>query len=302
MDDDLLGECESMDDVSNSEEVLLTCTLILNSDATPGSEPNFTVVMSEGSVIEQFSISLLVASERSVEWDVSGPREFNVGEPTSLEVKIVNTGNVRLTHTLQVAGPKGWQISSDDIDAPFDLEAGQYDSIELTILASQASTGELLLWLSNANEVEDSSITLSVSSSGVINDDSSSESETSNVIGVLGLLIIAFLVGLVILQVRSKLSSEDFSQQQVSKISPDFTAESSVNSAENNREQELKEYQEQAEKYAQYQTELAEYEQSMERYEEQMNQSADGTEKTAENGESEPNSENDEALTDSDES
>ncbi len=244
----------------------------------------------------------MVASERSVEWDVSGPREFNVGEPTSLEVKIVNTGNVRLTHTLQVAGPKGWQISSDDIDAPFDLEAGQYDSIELTILASQASTGELLLWLSNANEVEDSSITLSVSSSGVINDDSSSESETSNVIGVLGLLIIAFLVGLVILQVRSKLSSEDFSQQQVSKISPDFTAESSVNSAENNREQELKEYQEQAEKYAQYQTELAEYEQSMERYEEQMNQSADGTEKTAENGESEPNSENDEALTDSDES
>ena len=302
MDDDLLGECEPMDDVSNSEEVLLTCTLILNSDASPSSEPSFTVVMSEGSVIEQFSISLLVASERSVEWDVIGPKEFNVGESTSLEVKIVNTGNVRLTHTLQFVGPEGWQISSGDADATFDLEAGQYDSIELTILASKVSAGELMLWLSNADEVDASSINLSVSSSGVINDDSSSESEASNIIGVLGLLIIAFLVGLVILQLRSKLSSEELSQQQVSKTSLNSAPEGLVNSAENNREQKLKEYQEQSEKYAKYQIELAEYEQSMELYEEQMNQSVDGTEKTAENDESEADSENDEALTDSNES
>jgi len=300
MDDDLLGECDPMEDVTSSEEVLLSCTLIVDSDATPGSEPSFTVVMSEGSVVEQFSISLFIASERSVEWEIIGPREFNVGEPTSLEVKIVNTGNVRLIHALQIIGPEGWQISSDDTDATFDLEAGQSDSIELTILTLQASAGELSLWLSNADEVEASSITISVSSSGTINDDSSSESEASNVYGVLGLLIIAFLVGLVILQIRSKLSAEASSQQQVPKTSPNFSSESST--AENNRDQELKEYQEQVEKYAQYQEELVEYEQRMQRYEERMHQDVEGTEKPAENGKSEDDSKNDEPLTDSKES
>lgn len=302
MDDDLLGECEPMEDVSNSEQVLLTCTLIIANDATPGSEPNFTVVLSEGSVVEQFSVSLFVASERSVEWDVVGPREFNVGQSTSLKVKIVNTGNVRLTHILQIAGPKGWEISSDDTDATFDLEAGQYDSIELTILASQASTGELLLWLSNADEVKDSSINISVSSSEVINDDSSSESEMSNVIGVLGLLIISFLVGLVILKVRSKISNEDLSQQQVLNPSWNSTLESPANPAENSREQELKEYHEQAEKYAQYQVELAEYEQTVQRHDEQKNQNVEGTEESPENDESEDDSKTDEPLTDSNES
>ncbi len=299
MDDDFLGECEPMEDVSDIEEVLLICTMVIDSDATPGSEPKFTVTMSEGTTIEQFNVSLFVASERSVEWDVVGPRQFNVGESTSIQVDITNTGNVRLTHTLQIAGPKGWQISSDDVDVIFDLEAGQSDSVELTIIASQTSEGELLLWLSNADDFETSATTVLVSSSGVISDDSSSESETSNIIGVIGLLVISFLVGLVIIQVRSKISDKNSSQQQVPRISPNFNLTNPVNTAENNQEQELKEYQEQAEKYAQYQVELAEYEQKVQHYEGQTNPSIEGVEKTPENNESSANTEGDEPLTDS---
>jgi uncharacterized membrane protein len=300
MDDDLIGECEPMDDVSNSDEVLLVCTMIIDSDATPGTEPKFTVSMSDGSSNHQFNITLFVAFERSVEWDVVGPSQFNVGESTSIDVRIVNTGNTRLTHTLQFAGPKGWQISSDNADFIFDLEAGQSDSIELSVLASQAGEGELLLWLSNADDVEASSHSLPIASMGVINDDSSSESETSNIIGVIGLLVIAFLVGLVIIQLRSKFSSKDQSQQQYSQMSLNSSIDGPVKPANNAQGQQLKEYQEQAEKYAQYQVELAEYEQKMQQYEGPDNQSAEGTEETAENNESGADYGTDEPLIDSD--
>ncbi len=302
MDDYLFGECDPMENVSSNEEVLLTCTLVLNSAATPGSEPTFTVTMSEGSIVEIINVSLVVASERSVEWEVIGPKEFNVGESASIKVEIVNTGNVRLTHTLQIAGPKGWQISSDDTDAIFDLEAGQSDSVELTIIASNAVNGELLLWLSNAENVDSSSTTIMVSSSGEMTDISSSESETSNVIGVIGLLIISFLVGLLIIQIRSKVSSKNTPSHNFPKTPPNFSNTNTVNAVENSQQQELKEYHEQAEKYAQYQIELAEYERKMQQYEGQTNQITGELDKTPENNEVEADSTDDETMTDSDES
>ena len=291
-----------MENVSSNEEVLLTCTLVINSEATPSSEPTFTVTMSEGSMVEIINVSLVVASERSVEWEIIGPKEFNVGESASIKVEIVNTGNVRLTHTLQIAGPKGWQISSDDADAIFDLEAGQSDSVELTIIASDAGNGELLLWLSNADNVESSSTTIMVSSSGLITDISSSESGTSNIIGVIGLLIISFLVGLLIIQIRAKISSKNTPSPNYPKIPPNFGNTNTVNVVENNQQQELKEYHEQAEKYAQYQIELAEYEQKMQQYEGEANQITSESGKTPENNEVGVDSTDDETMTDSDES
>ena len=291
-----------MEDVSSNEEVLLTCTLVINSEATPGSEPTFTVTMSEGSMVEIINVSLVVASERSVEWEIIGPKEFNVGESASIKVEIANTGNVRLTHSLQIAGPKGWQISSDDTDGIFDLEAGQSDSVELTIIASEVGEGELLLWLSNADNVESSSTTILVSSSGLITDVASSESGTSNIIGVIGLLIISFLVGLLIIQIRNKVSSKNTPSNNAPKSPPNFSNTNTFNVVENSQQQELKEYHEQAEKYAQYQIELAEYEKKMQQYEGQTNQITSELEKTPENNEARVDSTDDETMTDSDES
>ena len=82
--------------------------------------------------------SMLVAEQRSVEWEVTGLSSLDATGSGTIQVRVTNTGNTALSHQLTLETSKGLNavIVGEDI-----VNAVAGDSQQFTIQLSGTSTG-----------------------------------------------------------------------------------------------------------------------------------------------------------------
>ncbi|MDP6869552.1 MAG: S8 family serine peptidase [Candidatus Poseidoniaceae archaeon] len=200
MDDNMLGECTQLSVVRKDEVQPLTCTIIISAMADPGSEPSFTVALDDGLVRHEEIVSMLVAATKEITWKIDGATNLNTGEESILQVTITNIGNTPISHTLQITPPSGWSVIVDGDDL-ISLEAGQSIKLRLQINPSKSGDGELIIRLTESEDVIGSEYKLDMSSKGeeVIEE---SGGIMFVVFGSISLIVIIMLVSLMIIRRR----------------------------------------------------------------------------------------------------
>ena len=125
------------------------------------SQPSFSFTLSDGDVSLTEGTSMLVAEQRSVEWEVSGLSSLDATGSGTIQVRVSNTGNTALSHQLTLETSKGLNavIVGEDI-----VNAVAGDSQQFTIQLSGTSTGtqQLTFALDGVQAVDSSTSSISI--------------------------------------------------------------------------------------------------------------------------------------------
>ncbi len=193
-DSNLIGECSSIGSVSKGDIVPLTCTVLISANANPGDEPSFTVIIEEDTIRHEELVTMLVAEEKKVSWDVEDSLIVNVGEESVIDITITNTGNSIVSSLVNVKPPSGWSSSFEGGDT-VDLEAGESEKLRLKIIANKPGSGELEFTLAGADDVEGATYSVMLEAEGdAVQEESNSLTVvfSSIAIGILVLGLVAF--------------------------------------------------------------------------------------------------------------
>ena len=156
----IFGECFDVGTISDGV-VPVVCSIILPSTLEVASQPSFSFTLFDDDVSITEGTSMLVAEQRSVEWEVQGLSTLDETGSGTLQVRILNSGNTALSHQLVLETGKGLNaaIVGDDI---VNVVAG--DSQQFTIQVTGKSTGvhSLTIRLTGVQEVESSSTSVDV--------------------------------------------------------------------------------------------------------------------------------------------
>ena len=125
------------------------------------SQPSFSFTLSDGDVSLTEGTSMLVAEQRSVDWEVTGLTSLDATGSGTIQVRILNTGNTALSHQLTLETSTGLNaaIVGEDI-----VNAVAGDSQQFTIQLSGKSTGtqQLTFALSGVQAVDSSTSSISI--------------------------------------------------------------------------------------------------------------------------------------------
>ena len=149
---------------------------------------------------------MLVAEQRSVEWEVTGLSNLDETGSGTLQVRVLNAGNTALSHQLILETSSGIDaaIVGDDI-----VNAVAGDSQQFTIKLTGKTTGsqQLTFMLSGVQDVESSSTTVNVEISASF-EESASGSGTVVYIGAGIALLVGVLAVLYVLRLRNPRMSQ----------------------------------------------------------------------------------------------
>ena len=174
MDNNLLGDCTDVGSVSKGDLSPVTCTIIISAMADAATEPQFKVVLSDGLVSVNETVSMFVAISKEVSWKLDGVSTLQTGKVSTLQVTVTNIGNTLVSGAIKTETSTGWRVSIDDSDEMINLEAGQSQKIRLEVVADRPGEGGFSLSISGASDVTNSEYQVELSSEGeVIGDDSS---------------------------------------------------------------------------------------------------------------------------------
>ena len=174
MDNNLLGDCTDVGSVSKGDLSPVTCTIIISAMADVATEPQFKVVLSDGLVSVNETVSMFVAISKEVSWKLDGVSTLQTGKVSTLQVTVTNIGNTLVSGAIKTETSTGWRVSIDDSDEMINLEAGQSQKIRLEVVADRPGEGGFSLSISGASDVTNSEYQFELSSEGeVIGDDSS---------------------------------------------------------------------------------------------------------------------------------
>ena len=174
MDNNLLGDCTDVGSVSKGDLSPVTCTIIISAMADAATEPQFKVVLSDGLVSVNETVSMFVAISKEVSWKLDGVSTLQTGKVSTLQVTVTNIGNTLVSGAIKTETSTGWRVSIDDSDEMINLEAGQSQKIRLEVVADRPGEGGFSLSISGASDVTNSEYQFELSSEGeVIGDDSS---------------------------------------------------------------------------------------------------------------------------------
>ena len=169
---DLFGECDDIGTISIGSIVPMKCTVLISSTATPLSEPEFNLIISDDLVSVNQTVTMLVAETKEVNWKVVSPTKVQTGEDNTIQLTITNQGNVRLTSAVNVIPPSGWILKFDGIDS-IDIEPGQSNIVRLTLTTSKPGEETISISLSG-DDIVNSETQLTIESEGEeIRDESS---------------------------------------------------------------------------------------------------------------------------------
>ena len=199
----VFGECFDVGTVSNNI-VPVVCTIILPSSLEAGSQPSFSFTLVGDDVSITEGTSMLVAEQRSVEWEVKGQTTLDGTGSGTLQVSVLNTGNVELSHLLEVKPSSGIEalIVGDGI-----VNAVPGESQQFTVQVEGKAKGaqSLNFQLSGVQEVESSSTSIDVDITSSF-EASEAGSNATMLIGAGVSLLVGILI--VLLIVRFKRTSE----------------------------------------------------------------------------------------------
>jgi hypothetical protein len=173
--------------------------VLLTSDLTPGSQPKLVLTLNGDGISRESTISMYVEEIRKMSWtDVKTPT-LDTGEEATVEVQLLNDGNIALSHRLQIGErPDGWSINFDGSNL-IQIEPGQAQTIRLRVIANKPGTEMIILSLSDADAVDGNEHGIELTAEGeVIIDSTGSGSSvviwSSFVIIIIGLILIAFII------------------------------------------------------------------------------------------------------------
>ena len=187
----IFGECLDVGTVAG-DVVPVVCSIILPTTLEVASQPSFSFTLSGDDVSLTEGTSMLVAEQRSVEWEVTGLPTLDETGSGSLQVRIVNTGNIALSQQLILETSPGLEalIVGEDI-----VNAVAGDSQQFTVQVTGQSTGtkQLTFRLTGVEDVQASTTSVNVTVTASF-EESSSQSMTEMYIGIASVLVLALIV------------------------------------------------------------------------------------------------------------
>ena len=206
----LFGDCLDVTQVALGDVVPVVCSIIIPSTVEVGSQPDFSFTLSgdEVSLVEE--TSLLVAESRGVDWKITGLSTIDDSGSGTLQVRLTNTGNVPLSHRLEIQTSEGLTAALVEEDI-VDIVAG--DSQQFTVVLSGSATGtqQLTFQLAGTQEVSNPTTNVDIDITASFTD-SSSDSQTL-LYSSIGIILVAIVL-LGVLLLRSKKESEVISAEQ----------------------------------------------------------------------------------------
>ena len=146
------------------------------------------------------SISLVVASIKSIEWTVEFPDNIAEGVEEEIQVRLVNTGNTMISSRLLATASGNWdlEITSSRL---VEIQPGDSTSVEITVTPG-TGTSEIRFWV-EGDDISDSSLDIELSSQ--------SSDDTSIGIGprIIAIPVIFGLLLVILLAVRMKRNAPD---------------------------------------------------------------------------------------------
>ncbi|MEC7112284.1 MAG: hypothetical protein VXW72_02010 [Candidatus Thermoplasmatota archaeon] len=165
------------------------------------SQPTFSFTLSDGDVSLTEGTSMLVAEQRSVEWEVTGLSSLDETGSGTIQVRVINTGNTALSHQLTLDASKGLNavIVGEDI-----VNAVAGDSQQFTVQLSGTSTGtqQLTFTLDGVQAVDSSTSSINIDVTASF-EGTDAGSNTVMFIGASVALVVGFLAVLLIFRGKS---------------------------------------------------------------------------------------------------
>jgi len=205
----LFGDCLDVTQVASGDVVPVICSIIIPSTIEVGSQPDFSFTLSGDDVSLVEGTSLLVAESRGVDWKITGLSTIDDSGSGTIQIRLTNTGNVQLSHRLELQTTEGLTASLVEEDI-VNMVAG--DSQQFTVVITGLASGlqQITFQLTGTQEVSTSTTTVDIDVTASFSETkSNSQTLLYSSIGII--LVAVILLG--ILFARSK--------KQLGVISPD---------------------------------------------------------------------------------
>ena len=206
----LFGDCLDVTRVASGDVVPVVCSIIIPSTIEVGSQPDFSFTLSGDDVSLVEGTSLLVAESRGVDWKITGLSNIDDSGSGTIQVRLTNTGNVQLSHRLEVQTTEGLKASLVEEDL-VNMVAG--DSQQFTVVLTGSATGsqQLTFKLTGTQDVSTPTTTVDIDVTASFSESvSNSQTLLYSSIGII--LVAVLLFG--IITARSKKESEVISPEQ----------------------------------------------------------------------------------------
>ena len=157
----LFGDCLDVTQVASGDVVPVICSIIIPSTIEVGSQPDFSFTLSGDEVSLVEGTSLLVAESRGVDWKVTGLSTIDDSGSGTIQIRLTNTGNVQLSHRLEVQTTEGLTASLVEEDI-VNMVAG--DSQQFTVVITGLASGlqQITFQLTGTQEVSTSTTTVDI--------------------------------------------------------------------------------------------------------------------------------------------
>ena len=200
----LFGDCLDVTQVASGDVVPVICSIIIPSTIEVGSQPDFSFTLSGDDVSLVEGTSLLVAESRGVDWKITGLSTIDDSGSGTIQIRLTNTGNVQLSHRLEVQTTEGLTASLVEEDI-VNIVAG--DSQQFTVVITGLATGlqQITFQLTGTQEVSTSTTTVDIDVTASFSE-TKSNSQTL-LYSSIGIILVAFIL-LGILFARSKKESD----------------------------------------------------------------------------------------------
>ena len=200
----LFGDCLDVTQVASGDVVPVICSIIIPSTIEVGSQPDFSFTLSGDDVSLVEGTSLLVAESRGVDWKITGLSTIDDSGSGTIQIRLTNTGNVQLSHRLELQTTEGLTASLVEEDI-VNIVAG--DSQQFTVVITGLATGlqQITFQLTGTQEVSTSTTTVDIDVTASFSE-TKSNSQTL-LYSSIGIILVAFIL-LGILFARSKKESD----------------------------------------------------------------------------------------------
>ena len=157
----LFGDCLDVTQVASGDVVPVICSIIIPSTIEVGSQPDFSFTLSGDDVSLVEGTSLLVAESRGVDWKITGLSTIDDSGSGTIQIRLTNTGNVQLSHRLEVQTTEGLTASLVEEDI-VNMVAG--DSQQFTVVITGLASGlqQITFQLTGTQEVSTSTTTVDI--------------------------------------------------------------------------------------------------------------------------------------------
>ena len=200
----LFGDCLDVSRVASGDVVPVVCSIIIPSTIGVGTQPDFSFTLSGDDVSLVEGTSLLVAESRGVDWKITGLSTIDDSGSGTIQVRLTNTGNVPLSHRLEVQTTEGLTASLIEEDI-VNMVAGDSQQFTVVLAGSETGSQQITFKLTGTQEVSTPTTTVDVDVSASFSE-SPSNSQTI-LYSSIGILLVAVLLFGAILA-RSKKRSE----------------------------------------------------------------------------------------------